>query len=330
MAKSGVEVLAQLLGARALPLAADADARAAARPTSRAGSRTPRPRRRHGCAISAFSSSTDADPLAAGLDHVLRAIRDPHVALGVDRDDVAGLEPAVVGEAVGLLAALEVARRDPGAAHLELAHRLAVPRSTAALVVDRRAARRSGTGEPCVARRRAASPRRRCGLAHVVATRSRAGWSRSCPRRGPRSGRGAAEAPIIARGAAEPPMTIVRSVEQIPAARARASSIAEDADPDRRHAGGDRDALAASQSARAATPGRGCGPGNTIFAPTISAGVRVGPRRWRGTSARPAGTCPSRSRGGRAAPQRLDERVQRRSSGGCRGRPSAIPVVPIV
>ena len=48
-----------------------------------------------GWLISAFSSATRADPLAAGLDDVLRAVGDAHVALGVDRHDVAGLEPAV-------------------------------------------------------------------------------------------------------------------------------------------------------------------------------------------------------------------------------------------
>ncbi len=79
-----------------------------------------------GCAISAFSSATRADPLAAGLDDVLRAVGDAHVALGVDGHDVAGLEPAVLREAVLALVA-EVRRRDPRAAHLELAHRLAVP-----------------------------------------------------------------------------------------------------------------------------------------------------------------------------------------------------------
>src|SRR4029078_3977889 len=37
-----------------------------------------------------------ADPLAAGLDHVLRAIGDLHVALGVERGHVAGGKPAVL------------------------------------------------------------------------------------------------------------------------------------------------------------------------------------------------------------------------------------------
>jgi hypothetical protein len=36
-----------------------------------------------------------ADPLAAGLDHVLAAVGDLHEAVGVDGGDVAGGEPAV-------------------------------------------------------------------------------------------------------------------------------------------------------------------------------------------------------------------------------------------
>ena len=38
------------------------------------------------------------DPLAAGLDEVLGAVGDLHVAVGVDRGHVAGAEPAVLGE----------------------------------------------------------------------------------------------------------------------------------------------------------------------------------------------------------------------------------------
>src|SRR5437764_1430284 len=37
-----------------------------------------------------------ADPLAARLDHVLGAVGDPERALGVDRADVAGREPAIL------------------------------------------------------------------------------------------------------------------------------------------------------------------------------------------------------------------------------------------
>src|SRR5262245_60193896 len=48
------------------------------------------------------------DPLAAGLDHVLRAVLDLDEAGRCDRDDVAGLEPAVVRPAVRLLGRLVV------------------------------------------------------------------------------------------------------------------------------------------------------------------------------------------------------------------------------
>src|SRR5215208_5389167 len=76
------------------------------------------------------------DPLAAGLDDVLRAVLDLDVAPLLDRDDVARFEPAVVGPPVGLRVVLVVAGRDPGAAHLELAHRLAVPRDDGPVLVD--------------------------------------------------------------------------------------------------------------------------------------------------------------------------------------------------
>src|SRR5438034_98610 len=75
------------------------------------------------------------DPLAAGLDQVLRAVGDLHVALGVDRRDVARPEPAVFGEPGGRLRVVVVGAGDPGAAHLELAHARGVPRQLATGVV---------------------------------------------------------------------------------------------------------------------------------------------------------------------------------------------------
>src|SRR5438094_694715 len=68
------------------------------------------------------------DPLAAGLDEVLRAVGDLHVALGIDGCDVARAEPAVGGEAVDRLGIVVVGADDPRPAHLDLAHALAVPR----------------------------------------------------------------------------------------------------------------------------------------------------------------------------------------------------------
>ena len=46
------------------------------------------------------------DPLAAGLDQVLGPVADADAAASVDLDDVAGLEPAVVGELLGAAAAV--------------------------------------------------------------------------------------------------------------------------------------------------------------------------------------------------------------------------------
>src|SRR5512145_150640 len=74
-----------------------------------------------------------ADPLAARLDHVLRAVGDLHVAVGVDRGDVAGGEPAVLQRIAAL--ALEVAARDPRPAHHQVAEALAVPGQFLAFLV---------------------------------------------------------------------------------------------------------------------------------------------------------------------------------------------------
>src|SRR5262245_63364939 len=69
------------------------------------------------------------DPLAARLDEVLRAILHLDEAVRVDAHDVAGPEPAVVRpSARHVLVGLVVGGCDRRAAHLELAHRLAVPR----------------------------------------------------------------------------------------------------------------------------------------------------------------------------------------------------------
>ena len=51
------------------------------------------------------------DPLAARLDEVLGAVLHLDVAVGMDRDDVAGLEPAVVRPAVGRVGRVVVRRR---------------------------------------------------------------------------------------------------------------------------------------------------------------------------------------------------------------------------
>jgi hypothetical protein len=75
-----------------------------------------------------------ADPFAARLDHVLAAVGDLHEAVGVDRADVAGRKPAV-DERIAAFA-LEVVRDDPRAAHHQLARGLAVARQLLAVVAD--------------------------------------------------------------------------------------------------------------------------------------------------------------------------------------------------
>ena len=66
------------------------------------------------------------DPLATGLDEILRSILNLHRAALVDRRDVAGLEPAVGREPIGAII-LEVTGCHPRSPDLELAHRLSVP-----------------------------------------------------------------------------------------------------------------------------------------------------------------------------------------------------------
>ena len=67
------------------------------------------------------------DPLPAGLDQVLCAVSQLDTPLLPDGHDVAGLEPAVIGEPCVGTAGVEILSRDPRTAHFELAHRFAVP-----------------------------------------------------------------------------------------------------------------------------------------------------------------------------------------------------------
>jgi hypothetical protein len=76
-----------------------------------------------------------ADPLAARLDHVLRAVDDGQVAVRIDRPDVAGRQPPVGAERVAALVA-EIAAQDERSAHVEVPGGLAVVRELAALAVD--------------------------------------------------------------------------------------------------------------------------------------------------------------------------------------------------
>ncbi len=74
-----------------------------------------------------------ADPFAAGLDHVLGAVGDLDVAVGVDGDHVARGKPAVLQWA-GRLAAVVVAR-NPRPAHQQVAGGFSVPRQVGAVAV---------------------------------------------------------------------------------------------------------------------------------------------------------------------------------------------------
>ena len=75
-------------------------------------------------------------------------------------------------------------------------------------------------------------------------------------------------AAIIERGTAEPPTTIARMLERSKLPRVGVE-ILQHAHPDRRHAAGDRDRSRVKQIDDAG--GSRCGPGITIFAPTIVA-----------------------------------------------------------
>src|SRR5712691_4355200 len=67
------------------------------------------------------------DPFPAGLDDVLRAVDDLDVALRCDLRNVAGAEPTVLRQLVGV-SAVVVATSDPRSSHLDLTKRDAIPR----------------------------------------------------------------------------------------------------------------------------------------------------------------------------------------------------------
>src|SRR5207244_10539867 len=73
------------------------------------------------------------DPLATGLDHVLRAVGDLDGSAAVGGGDVPRAQPACIELLVARLV-LEVARGDPRSAHLDLSRRVPVPGHLAAVV----------------------------------------------------------------------------------------------------------------------------------------------------------------------------------------------------
>src|SRR5215203_4565369 len=85
--------------------------------------------------MSAFSRATEEIQLAPALYQVLVAVLYLDEAMLVYGDDIAGLEPAVLSELLGAFFGVEVALGYPGAADLQLAHGLAVPRNEILLFV---------------------------------------------------------------------------------------------------------------------------------------------------------------------------------------------------
>src|SRR5437764_14951831 len=73
-------------------------------------------------------------PFAARLDHILRAIRDLHGPVWIDRRDVAGIEEAILVENVAPLP-LVIRLRDAGPADHEATESPSVPGQLAAGVI---------------------------------------------------------------------------------------------------------------------------------------------------------------------------------------------------
>src|SRR5262249_51952426 len=76
------------------------------------------------------------DVLPARDDDVLAAVAPLDVAVGMPDGEVSGVEPAATERGAGRRLVFEVAAHEVVASHDHLAHRLAVPRDVAHLVVD--------------------------------------------------------------------------------------------------------------------------------------------------------------------------------------------------
>src|SRR3712207_6404282 len=87
----------------------------------------------HGCLSYCFVlhegvlEGNRGDPLPAGPYEVFSAVLYLHVAALVYGGDVAGPEPAVLGELLGAFGGIVVRTRDPGSPYLKLAHAFSVP-----------------------------------------------------------------------------------------------------------------------------------------------------------------------------------------------------------
>ena len=258
-----------------------------------------------------FSSSTELIHSPPDLIEVLGAVDEADVAVGVDRGDVAGAQPAVVGERLGRRARRR--SRSPaiqGPRHLQLAAGLAVPRQLvggvgvddAELDAERDPARPWRAGRP--------APRRR-GRAWLDAGRPAAIGLVSVMPQACRIGSPILLAVAPPTAPSAPPS---RRTGWPAATTCRGpSSSGEHAHPDGGHAGGDGDPLVDRSGRRCAGPDRS-GPGITSVGAGGDARRGRGPRRWRGTSARPAGS--RRSRGRRGCRPSSRRSCAARSSGG--------------
>ena len=114
------------------------------------------------------------DPLAAGLDEVLGAVDQPDVRAVAQLGDVAGAQPAVLGE---LLVA--TCRRRSSARAIHGPRTCSSPPASSSMRNST-----SGTTRPCARAERVGLVLGRRRRRRARARRRRAGWSRSCPRPG--------------------------------------------------------------------------------------------------------------------------------------------------
>src|SRR5262249_17782613 len=75
-----------------------------------------------------------ADPFASGLNQVLGAIGNLQEAVAINRDYVAGTQPAISSPAILRLGHVVIACCHPRAPHLEFAHGFSVPWNFASIV----------------------------------------------------------------------------------------------------------------------------------------------------------------------------------------------------
>ena len=234
--------------------------------------------------MSAFSRSTE---LIHSPPDLIRSLVRSVIFMNpfrIDGGDVAGAQPAVVRPLVGQLVRLVIGGGDPGPAHLQLAHGLAVPGHNAG-VVHQPACRRRAWRCPASPDSRSACPRRAPSMddfriaalpSGVVSVMPQAWMVRTPWRSKPR---------IIASLAAEPPTAVRSPGSERPAVRLGVQRL-EDSVPDRRHAGGERDPLGLGEIEQAHRVEMGAGQDDAGRRPRRRR--RAGPRRWRGTSAPPA------------------------------------------